>query len=88
MLTRSELIGHLGSLTVAAITSTRRGARSEVDLDASHGLPKPCAVNLHNVATIGRSEVGAHIATLSDDAMAMVDAALQFALGVGERSGG
>jgi mRNA interferase MazF len=58
VLTRSELLGHLGTMTVAAVTSTIRAVASEVALDASDGLPRPCAINLHNLFTAPKAETG------------------------------
>ncbi len=84
VLTRSILTAHLNTVTVAAITSTRRGVASEVALGPEHGLPKPCAANLHNVFTLSKDEIGPFIAALPQEVMARVDRALVFALGVGE----
>ena len=84
VLTRSDLLGHLGTVTVAAVTSTIRTVASEVALGVSDGLPRPCAVNLHNVFTVPKDEAGPYVATLSPDVMLRVDRALVFALGVGE----
>ncbi|MBI3182824.1 MAG: type II toxin-antitoxin system PemK/MazF family toxin [Myxococcales bacterium] len=86
VLTRSDLISHLGTVTVAAISSTVRGVASEVRLGPEVGLPKVCAVNLHNVFTLEKAEVGPFLAELPSEVMALVDRALVFALGVGERS--
>lgn len=85
VLTRSDLLPHLSTVTVAAVTSTSRGAPSEVRLGPDEGLPRLCAVNLHNVFTLPRKDVGPFIASLPDEVMARVDRALVFALGVGER---
>jgi mRNA interferase MazF len=71
-------------MTVAAVTSTIRGVASEVALDASDGLPRPCAINLHNVFTVPKAETGPYLVTLSPEVMLQVDRALVFALGVGE----
>jgi mRNA interferase MazF len=84
VLTRSRLIGHLGTVTVAALTTTVRDVPSQVRVGPEDGVPKPSAVNLHHVITLDRSELGPYITTLSAPVMASVDAALVFALGVGE----
>jgi mRNA interferase MazF len=86
VLTRSDLVDHLGTVTVAAITSTRRGVASEVGLGPELGLPKACAANLHNVVTIPKDEIGPYITALPDAVMAQVDRAIAFALGLGERA--
>lgn len=87
VLTRTMLLGHLTTVTVAAVTRTIRDVASEVILDEQHGLPARCAANLHNVFTLRRADLGAYIATLPPDVMARVDRAMVFALGVGERGG-
>lgn len=87
ILSRTELLGILSTATVAALTSTIRDVPSEVILGPAHGLPKACAANLNNVFTVAQAEIGPYLTMLSDEAMARVDAALVFALGVGERSG-
>lgn len=86
VLTRSDLVPHLATVTVAMITSTIRGAPSEVTLGPDDGLPRPCAVNLHNVFTLRQRELGPYLATVDDAVLERVDRALVFALGVGERS--
>jgi len=86
VLTRSELVGMLSTATVAAISGTIRNVPSQVALGPEQGLPKACAANLNSVFTIDRSELGPYIAALPDETMGRVDAALVFALGVGERS--
>lgn len=87
ILTRTLLLGHLATVTVAAVTRTIREVASEVVLGQEHGLPARCAANLHNVFTLRRSDLGAYIATLPSDVMSRVDRAIVFALGVGERGG-
>ena len=84
VLTRTSLLAHLGTVTVAAITRTIRSVASEIMLGTDQGLPAPCAANLHNVFTLRRDDLGAFIAALPPEIMAEVDRALVFALGVGE----
>jgi mRNA interferase MazF len=85
ILTRSDLLPHLTTVTIAAVTSTRRGVPSEVPIGPEEGMPRACAVNLHNVFTVPKSEVGPFLATLPEQSMVRIDRALVFALGVGER---
>lgn len=84
VLTRTSLLGHLGTVTVASLTRTIRGVASEVAVGPAQGLPAPCVVNLHNVFTLQRAELSAFVAFLPAEVMARVDRALVFALGVGE----
>ena len=87
ILTRSGLVSHLGAVTVATVTSTRRKVPSEVPIGPEEGMPKACALNLHNVFTLSKDSLGPFLTTLSDDVMTRIDRALVFALGVGERQG-
>lgn len=87
VLTRSSLVGHLGTVTVASLTRTIREVASEVVVGVEQGLPTRCAVNLHNVFTLRRADLGAFVAQLPADVMARVDRALVFALGIGETRG-
>jgi len=88
VLTRSSLVGHLGTVTVASVSRTIREVASEIVVGTEHGLPARCAVNLHNVFTLRRADLGAFVAQLPTEVMERVDRALVFALGVGERGGG
>lgn len=80
VLTRDNLIPHLSKVTVAPVTSTMRGAPSEVLLTEDDGMKGPCAVNLHNTSTIPRQNLGRRIAQLSPERMSQICAALRFAL--------
>ena len=81
MLTRDSAIGYLTTVTVAPITSTIRGAPSEVVLDAEDGMKAPCAVNLHNAVTVSQERLGRRVAQLSSVRMNEICAALGFSLG-------
>ena len=84
VLTRSGLIPHLSTVTVAALTTTLRNSPSQVAVGPEQGIPRPSAINLHHVYTLDRGELGGFITTLGAPIMESVDAALVFALGVGE----
>jgi mRNA interferase MazF len=81
VLTRERLIPYLASVTVAPITSTMRGAASEVILDIDDGMKHRCAVNLHNTQTIPAKDLGKRVARLNSHRMQEVCIALNFALG-------
>ena len=84
VLTRDSALDFLNEVTVAPITSTVRDIPTEVALDESDGVTRPCAVNLDHVQTVARSRIGPAVTTLSDDAMRAVAAALAFALALRE----
>ena len=81
VLTRESAMPYLSSATVAPITSTIRDVPSEVRLSEADGMKGVCAVNLHNIVTVSKAHLGRRVATLSDERMRQVCAALGFALG-------
>jgi mRNA interferase MazF len=66
---------------VAPITSAIRDVPSEVVLGVEDGMKQPCAVNLHNVVTVGWGALGRRVARLDSRRMREVCSALAFALG-------
>jgi mRNA interferase MazF len=66
VLTRSSAIGYLSWITVAPITSTIRGVPSEVVVGPDDGLKPPCVINLHNVVTVSKQQIGRRLAQLSE----------------------
>lgn len=82
VLTRDTALGYL-SRAVAPLTPTIRGVPSEVVLGPEDGMKQPCAVNLHNVVTVGKRQIGRQVARLSAARMREVCDALAFALGCG-----
>ena len=56
VLTRDPVADHIGAVVVAALTRTRRGLVSELELTAADdGVPSDCVVNFDNIHTIPRS---------------------------------
>ncbi len=84
VLTRPSAIRYLSRVTVAPISSTVRDVPSEVVLNVEDGMKKPCAVNLHNVVTVGQQGLGRRVTPLSKGKMRQVCVALAFALGCEE----
>ena len=81
ILTRDSAIPYLSGVTVAPITSSIRGAPSEVVLDEGDGMKGPCAINLFNTITIPQARLGRRVAQLAPDRLQELCAALRFALG-------
>ena len=81
VLTRESAIAYLPTVTVAPITSTKRGVPSEVLLGEEDGMKTPCAVNLHNTVTVSQSRLGKRIAHLNAFRMGQICAALRFSVG-------
>lgn len=86
VLTRSSAITYLSRVTVAPITSAIRGVPSEVIVGPDEGLKQPCAINLHNVVTVSKADIGRRMAQLSSARMQEVCRALAFALGCSDAS--
>jgi mRNA interferase MazF len=81
VLTRQEVIPLLHSVMVAPITSTRRGAPSEVYVGINEGLKHDSAVNLDHVQTVERARLVAFVGSLDSSRMREVCQALAVAAG-------
>lgn len=81
ILTRDDALPHLSNVTVAPMTRTVRGVRSEVELSPrKNHVPTRCAVSLDNVQTIPQIALDAPITSLDSDTMNAVAEALHYAL--------
>ena len=87
VLTRNDAIPMLNTVTVAPVTSTVRGVKSELVLGVEDGMPRFCAANFHQLQTVPRDDLGERIVTLSTEKMKEADRALCYALGVSEPDG-
>lgn len=81
VLTRQEVISLLHTVMVAPITSTIRGAPSEVPVGLKEGLKHESAVNLDHVQTIERARLAGYVGQLGADKMRDVCRALSVAVG-------
>jgi mRNA interferase MazF len=81
ILTRDPVADRIGSVVVAALTRTRRGLASELELTPADGVPTTSVVNFDNVHTIPRESFRRRITTLSAARMADVCRTLQAATG-------
>lgn len=81
ILSRPEVIPLLHTVMVAPITSTRRGAPSEVPVGANEGLKHDSAVNLDHVQTIERARLLSFVGSLNAPQMRLVCRALAVATG-------
>lgn len=71
VLTRDPVAERIGWVVVAALTRTRRGLVSELELTAEEdGLPDDCVVNFDNVHTLARERLRRRVAILSPARMA------------------
>jgi mRNA interferase MazF len=82
VLTRDPVADRIGSVTVAALTRTKRDLVSELALTVQRDrVPSDCVVNFDNVHTIPRQAFRRWVARLSDARMAEACRALRDAVG-------
>jgi len=79
VLSRPSLIAALHTVTVAAVTSTRRCSPTEVELGVEEGLKGPCCVNLCNVFTVAQADLRQFVGTVGPVMMHAVCRALAIA---------
>jgi mRNA interferase MazF len=82
ILTRDPVAGRIGSVVVAALTRTKRGLVSELELEPPFdGVPTQCVVNFDNIHTLPRSTLRRHVTRLSPARMAQACRTLMAATG-------
>ncbi len=81
ILSRQDVIPLLHTVMVAPITSTRRGAPSEVAVGVDEGLKHESAVNLDHVQTVERARPVSFAGSLNAAQMRRVCRALAIATG-------
>lgn len=67
LLSRNQVYDARTSVTLAAVTSTVRHLRVEVDLGEEDGLPRECVVNTDEIHTVPKSRLLNRIALLSEE---------------------
>jgi mRNA interferase MazF len=82
VLTRDPVAERIGSVVVAALTRTRRGLVSELELTPhDDGVPSECVVNFDNLHTIPRQTFRRRVVALSPARMAQACRTLRDAMG-------
>lgn len=81
ILTREEVIGLLHTVMVAPITSTVRGAPSEVIVGIEEGLKRESAINLDHVQTVEQARLVRYIGHVGATKMREICRALAIAAG-------
>ncbi len=71
ILSRNSLIGALHTVTVAAITSTRRGSPTEVEFGVEEGLKGPSCVSLCHVFTVAQADLRQFVGTADPEKMSV-----------------
>ena len=69
-------------LTVAKVTTRRRGLRSEVALGPAEGLPRECIANTDDLLTIRMRQLIGRIGVIPESRLDELDTALRFSLGL------
>jgi len=83
VLTRTVAIPVLDRVTVAAITRTVRGIRSEVPVGEDEGLHEPSVVNCDDLAVVPQRSLDPEpLGHLDEDKRLALDQALRFALDI------
>lgn len=70
----------LTSVTVALVTTTIRGLRTEIPLGPAQGLDHDCVANCDNLLTIKKTALAAYRGSLGPDLTARLDDGLRIAL--------
>lgn len=81
VISRSSLIPLLHTVTVASVSSTSRGAPTEVSVGLEEGLKQASCVNLCNLFTVPRSQLKGYVGTLGPRKMRQLCRALTIATG-------
>jgi mRNA interferase MazF len=81
VLTRPDIIHLLKDVMVAPVSTTVRGAPSEVLVGVEEGLKAPCAINLDRVQTVEKARLGHFVGALSRSKQRDVCRALAIATG-------
>ena len=80
VVSRDDARGVRARATVAIVSSTIRGIRTEVVLDHSDGLERACAVNADELFTMDKSRLERRIGRLRPEKLDALHDALRFAL--------
>lgn len=82
VLTRPEVLDVRELVTVAEITTSRRGLAAEVGVDhVEVGLDRPSVVNCDGLHTVPQASLTTYVGGVSDETMNNVCSAVAYALG-------
>lgn len=82
VVTRDRAIPVLQNVTVAEVTSTVRGAPTEVLLGPDQGLLRECVASCDNLQTVPKDALGRHRGSLGPEPAHRLNQALRIALGL------
>lgn len=79
VLTRELALPHANWITVAPITSTRRGLRSEVPVGGENGIDHDSVINCDNIQSVPRTAIGRRVGQLTIEQEQQLTAAIRHA---------
>ncbi len=79
VLTREVVLPHRSMVTVAPITSARRGLATEIPVGQMNGIDHDSVVNVDNILTIPAADLGRLLGYLPQNREAELSAAIQYA---------
>lgn len=79
VLTRSSIIPHLSTISVAPVTRSIRGIPPEIPLGIGEGLKDPSVANLDSIQTVSRTRLGRYLGPIAASRKDEVRRALLFA---------
>ena len=82
LISRNDAYIYRDLILVAEVSGRIRGLEAEVLLGPEDGLPRASAANFDSISTIPKSSLQRYIATLTDEKLHAVDAAIRYALGL------
>lgn len=80
ILTRDDVITHLNKLTVAEVSSQKKGYPTEVDIEQKANLTLPSVVQLDNIQTVPKDRFQKYLGVLNDADMKLINQKVIFAL--------
>jgi mRNA interferase MazF len=81
VLTRSEVLDFRALVTVAEISTSRRGLAVEVVVDESIGLAQPSVVNCDGLHTVPQTTLTQLVGLVDEETMGRVCTAVSYGLG-------
>jgi mRNA interferase MazF len=80
LLSRDAAYEGRDQVTVALVTTTIRGIKSEVELDQADGMDTQCCINLDNIFTIRKTSLRDPVTLLNPEVMDRVREAILYSL--------
>lgn len=78
-MTREQAIDNLNAVFVVFATTAIRGLRTEVELDATDGMPRECALNADHTGTLAKAFFVERITALASEKLRAICTALDAA---------